>query len=99
MKYCYTLLLLLVVGIACKPKPLTGKDLEDRLKEAMTDYLHHNTQPGTTVEVKGVTYYPDKQNQAYICEFDVRMKNEKIDTTGKMTAAISSDFKTVTRHR
>lgn len=99
MRYCLTLMLILLAGIACKPKPLSGKELEDRLKEAMTDYLHQNTQPGTTVEVKGVTYYADQRNQAYICEFDVRMKNQQTDTTGKMSAAISSDFKTVTRHR
>ncbi|MBI1781588.1 MAG: hypothetical protein HYR66_09500 [Sphingobacteriales bacterium] len=99
MKYCYALLLVLALGIACKPKPLTGKELEDKLKTTMTDYLHKSMKPGTEVEIKDMTYYPDNIKNVYLCEFNVRVKYQQSDTTGKMSAAISTDFKTVNRTR
>jgi hypothetical protein len=99
MRYCYTLLLLLLLGVGCKPRALSGKELEDKLRKTMTEYLHKSMDLGTEVEVKDLSFYPDKIKDAYLCEFDVRIKHLNSDTTGKMSAQISSDFKTVTRTR
>ena len=97
MKYFYSLLLLLAMGIACKQKVLSGKELEDKLKQTMTDYLHKTLKSGTEVTIKDMIYYPDKIKKRYLCTFTVDMHTPVMDTTGIMKAEITNDFKEVTR--
>jgi len=99
MKYLYTLVFLLALGTGCKQKLLSGKELEDKLKETMTDFLHKTLQPGTEFTIKEMTYYPEKKKKLYICNFNVDLHIGNKDTTGMMTAYISNDFKKVDRTR
>lgn len=97
MKYSYSLLLLLALGTACKQKILSGKELEDKLKTTMSDYLHKTLKPGTEVTIKDVVYYPEKMQKLYICTFTVELRTPTSDTTGTMMAFIPNDFSKVTR--
>ena len=97
MKYFYSLLLFLVVGIACKQKILSGKELEDKLKETMADHLHKTLQPGTEVTIKDIVYYADQIKKHYICTFNVQVRTATKDTTGEMKATIPNDFSKVIR--
>jgi hypothetical protein len=97
MKYFFTFLLLLGLGSGCKQKILYGKELENKLKESMTDYLHKTLKPGTTFTINDMSYYPEKRRKYYICTFHVGMHNGNKDTTGVMTAFISNDFSKVDR--
>ena len=97
MKYFFTFILLLTLGTACKQKILSGKELEDKLKETMTDYLHKTLQPGTEFTITEMSYYAEKEKKYYICKFDVRMHAGNRDTTGVMTAIIPNDFSKVDR--
>lgn len=97
MKYFYTLVLLLALSTACRQKALSGKALEDKLTKTMADYLHQTLKPGTEVTIKDIVYYPEKMKNIYICTFNVELKTATSDTTGKMMALISNDFKKVTR--
>ena len=99
MKYLYTLVFLLALGTGCKQKLLSGKELEDKLKETMTVYLRKTLQPGTEFTIKDMTYYPEKKKKLYICNFNVDLHIGNKDTTGMMTAYISNDFKKVDRTR
>ena len=99
MKYLYTLVFLLALGTGCKQKLLSGKELEDKLKETMTDFLHKTLQPGTEFTIKEMTYYPEKKKKLYICNFNVDLHIGNKDTTGMMTAYISNDFNKVDRTR
>src|SRR6266480_5490443 len=95
MKYFFIFLFVLAAG--CKQKILSGKELEDKLKETMTDYLHKTLQPGIEVTIKDVSYYPEKKKKFYICAFNVNMHSDNKDTTGIMAATISNDFSEVHR--
>jgi hypothetical protein len=97
MKYFYSLILLLALGTACKQKVLSGKELEDKLKETMTEHLHKTLKPGTEFTIKDMTYYADKIKKYYICTFDVTVHSGNKDTSGVMKAFIPNDFSKVDR--
>jgi len=97
MKYLFTFILLLALGTGCKQKILSGIELENKLKETMTDYLHKTLRPGTEFKIKDLIYYPDKIKKVYICTFIVDMHTGKKDTTGNMIAFITNDFKKIER--
>jgi len=97
MKYFYSLILILALGIACKQKILSGKELEDKLKKTMADHLAKTLQPGTKYTIKEIIYYPDKIKKLYICTFQVEVQTATTDTTGTMTAYIPNDFSKVDR--
>jgi len=97
MKYFYSLILFLALGIACKQKILSGKELEDKLKETMADHLHKTLQPGAEVTIKDIVYYTDPIKKHYICTFNVAIHTPAKDTTGEMKATIPNDFSKVNR--
>lgn len=97
MKYFFTFILLLVLGTGCKPKVLSGKALEDKLIETMSDYLHKTLKPGVTFTIKDVIYYPEVDKKLYDCQFHVNMHYAKTDTLGIVAATITNDFKEVKR--
>ena len=97
MKYFFTFILLLGLSAGCKPKVLSGPELESKLIETMKDYLHKTLQPGTGFTIKDVIYYPEKMKKLYICQFHVNMHFGKNDTTGVVAATISNDFSKVER--
>ena len=97
MKNILIIILFLALNSGCKPKTLSGVDLENKLMETMDDYLHKTLQPGMVFKVKDVTYYPDKVKNLYLCEFHVSMHLHQKDTTGVMAASITPDFLTVSR--
>lgn len=97
MRYIFTFLFFALVSTGCKQKVLEGKALEDKLKETMTEHLHNTLRPGTTFEIKDLTYYTEKEKKRYICLFRVNVKSGNSDTTGVMRAFISNDFKKVDR--
>ena len=93
----YSLILFLILGIACKQKILSGKELEDKLKETMGDHLHKTLKPGTEFKIKEMIYYADPIKKLYLCTFTVDMHTAAKDTTGTMMALIPNDFSKVTR--
>ena len=97
MKYFLTFILLLAVGAGCKPKVITGAELENKLIETMNDYLHKTLQQRVEFTIKDVTYYPEKTKKLYICQFHVNMHFSNKDTTGIVSATISNDFSKVVR--
>jgi len=97
MKYFFTIILFLAIATGCRQKILSGKELEDKLKETMTEYLHKTLHPRTEFTIKDLSYYPEKKKKYYICTFNVGMHTGKKDTTGIMTAFISNDFSKVER--
>jgi hypothetical protein len=97
MRYFFSVLLFTLLTTGCKQKVLSGKELEDKLKETMIEYLHKTMRSGTEVKIREMTWYPDKERKIYLCEFSVGVHTAASDTTGIMRASISQDFKTVTR--
>ena len=97
MKQIIALVFLVAFVTGCKPKVLTGKDLENKLKETMTNYLDTTSIPGAKFIVKDVVYYPEAEKKDYICHFNVEMHSPNGDTTGTVVATITNDFKTVKR--
>ena len=97
MKYFYSLILFLALAIACKQKILSGKELDDKLKETMAEYLHKTLQPGTEITIKDIIYYADPIKKHYICTFNVELHTATKDTTGEMKATIPNDFSKVIR--
>jgi hypothetical protein len=95
--YFFILLLSLVIVDGCKQKALSGQELENKLKETMLDHLHKTMKVGTQVDIRELTYYPDKERQMYICQFSVHVHTPTTDTTGIMRAFISNDFEKVER--
>ncbi|NCI47124.1 hypothetical protein [Sediminibacterium soli] len=97
MKNVFVTLLLLLTLFACN-KALKPEEIEQKLKESMSEYLNHspeNNAAGTSFVVKDVTYYPARE--FYECEFTVEMKRGNTDTTGIMKAKVSPDFSKVIR--
>lgn len=98
MKRIGVFLLLGLLLSACK-QGMTASDrekLEAKLMTTMGDYLQKNNgRPGVTFKVVEVTFFSEKDH--HTCEFNVIMHYDNKDTTGKMKAFISNDFKTVTR--
>ncbi len=99
MKYFFTFILLLTLGSGCKPKVLSGVELQNKLIATMDDYLHKTLQPGVTFTIKDVIYYPQQDKKNYICQFHVDMHFKSKDTTGIVAATISNDFNKVIRER
>jgi hypothetical protein len=98
MKYCITFLVIFSLAVGCKPKILSGKELENKLMETMSNYLDTTLQPGTQVKIKKVIYFTDVEKKQYLCHFDVDLHYNR-DTSGVMMATISNDFNTVSRNR
>ncbi|TMI68392.1 MAG: hypothetical protein E6H09_22760 [Bacteroidetes bacterium] len=96
-RYFFIALFISILSVGCEQKVLSGKDLEDKLKATMTEHLQKTLRPGTSFEIKDMTYYPDKIKNCFICVFDVRVKSANSDTTGTMKAFISPDFTKVER--
>jgi hypothetical protein len=96
MRYFF-LLVLLTVGLACKPKILSGEKLENKLIETMQEHLDKNAKPGVSYKVEDVAFYPEKKEKRYRCDFHVQMHHDKVDTTGVMSAIIPNDFSKVER--
>lgn len=97
MKYSLILLLLFVLAAGCKPKVLTGKALESKLKSTMKNYLDTTLQPGVSFKIEDVIYYPQVNEKNYICQFHVQMNFKNKDTLGIVAATISNDFLKVER--
>jgi hypothetical protein len=97
MRYIFTLLLFVLLGTGCKQKILSGKELEDKLKETMGDYLHKTLKPETQFDIRDLTYYADKEKKRYICQFKVNVHTPTSDTTGIMRVFITNDFTKVDR--
>lgn len=97
MKYFFAFTLLLAICTGCKPKILSGAELENKLIGTMKDHLHKTLEPGVEFSIKDVTYYPEKMKKLYICQFHVNMRYGKKDTTGIVAATISNDFSKVVR--
>lgn len=97
MRSFFTFILLLWLGAGCKPKILSGAELENKLIETMKDHLDKTLQPGVKFTIKDVAYYPEKIKKQYLCQFHVHMRFNTHDTTGVMAATISNDFKEVKR--
>jgi hypothetical protein len=95
MKYFISLLFVLLMGAGCKQKPMTEAQVENKLKKTMNDYLGKDGKSNVVFTVKDVIYYSEKEY--YYCEFKVSMRADNKDSTGTMTAIISSDFSTVER--
>jgi hypothetical protein len=98
MKYIFIPAILLVFA-ACKQKVLSGAELENKLIETMQDYLDHTPHAGVAFKVKDVTYYAEKKEKKYICNFHVSMRTNTTDTTGLMSAVIPNDFSSVERRQ
>ena len=99
MKYFLACIILLALGAGCKPKILSGVELENKLKETMKDYLDTTLRPGVTATVKDVTFYTEKDKKRYLCRFHVSMHFGNKDTTGTVAAIITNDFTKVEREQ
>ena len=101
MRYSSIALLCFALLISCKAKDNTSVGLKDDLMKAMQAYLYqtqvNNDSSNVKYRVQDVVYYDDNIKHKYVCEFTVNMKEKLFDTTGKMKAYISKDFKTVER--
>ncbi len=94
-----TLIFFLCFVFACKTKD-PAAELENNLKQTMQTYLYNqvnNDSSNVKYHVEKVNYYNDNLKKKYICEFTVHLKAKLFDTTGKMKAYVSRDFKTVER--
>ena len=97
MKPALAILAFLVVCISCKQKVLSGKELEDKLKETMSDHLRKTLQPDVTFKITDLIYYPDQIKKHYNCTFKVEIHGPAKDTVGEMKALIPNDFSKVDR--
>jgi len=97
MRCFFILVAILIIDGGCKPKVLSGAELDKKLIKTMQGYLDKEAKPGVIYKVQDVTYYSDKEKKQYNCEFHVNMRKDKIDTTGIMTANIPNDFSKVER--
>jgi len=99
MRSLFAFACLLVIATACKQKIISGPELENKLIKTMQDYLDKTAKPGAVYKVEDVTFFADKTNKRYLCEFHVNMKVSqlKLDTTGLMRANIPNDFSKVER--
>lgn len=99
MKYIVLFIVVLSLGVGCKPRVLKGGALKNKLIETMSDYL--NAKPSDTTPkfiVKEITFFPNTMGKPfYNCTFTVEMRSKNKDTTGVMAAEITNDFKKVSR--
>ena len=110
MKLSTCLLLLAFLVFGCKIKNDLSTVSED-LMTTMQSYLYRSNVNNDSSKVKyrvlDVIYFNDTLKKRYVCVFKVHLKENIVDTsgkmkthfdtTGKMEAYISKDFKTVTR--
>ncbi len=99
MRYVIAVFFLMTVVTACKPRVLSGKELEAQLKTTMKNYLDTALEKGTQVTIEGLEYYVNKPTKEYICHFTVKLHSGKVDTTGLMIATIPNDFSKVKRFK
>ena len=99
MRHFFTLVLLSTLVTGCKQKVISGAELENKLKKTMQDYHNETGKPGAVYKVEDVTFFADKGEKLYNCEFQVNVKAiaVKLDTTGIMKADIPNDFSKVMR--
>jgi hypothetical protein len=97
VRYFFTILLLLIIGAACKPKRPQRNFLKSKLIETMSIYLHKTLQPGVNFTIQDVMYVPEKAQKLFVCQFNVNIHYQGRDTLGTMQATISYDFDKVTR--
>jgi hypothetical protein len=94
----FSLLLLLLLSCNNNPKSSFDEKIASRLMTTMQKFLYEQVSNDSTkvkYHVNKVYYFETKQ--IYLCEFNVRVVSQKLDTTGVMTADISRDFLTVKR--
>jgi hypothetical protein len=99
MRHFFTFVLLFAFAAGCKPRVLSGTELDKKLIETMSDYLHKTLEPGVKFEIKDVIYYPEVNSKMYDCQFHVNMHYKDKDTTGIVEATITNDFKKISRTR
>lgn len=94
---------LLCIAFACVHKAEdTPEELKAKLNATMTAYLYKSINNDSSKVKYHITdvIYSDIPN-GWVCEFTVKMHEERpdriIDTTGHMSARISTDFQTVFR--
>ncbi|HVZ97027.1 MAG TPA: hypothetical protein VG847_09145 [Chitinophagaceae bacterium] len=97
MRYLVSVIFLFTAFTACKPKVLSGKELDAQLKTTMKNYLDSTLAPGTEVTIVNLEYYVDKPYKEYVCHFTVKLHSARLDTTGIMIATIPNDFSKVKR--
>jgi hypothetical protein len=97
VKYFFTVILLLIIGAACKPKTPQRTFLKNKLIETMSVYLHKTLQPGVSFTIQDVSCFPEKAQRLFVCQFNVDIHYRDRDTSGIMLATISYDFDKVTR--
>lgn len=98
MKKGLVVLLLSLAALGCKQQMSASEraELEKKLMTTMQEYLQKNNgKPTVTFTVTDVAFFSEKDH--HTCEFNVSMHFDNRDTSGKMKAFISKDFKTVTR--
>ncbi len=92
--------ILFIVSFAACNANLSPKEVEQKLKTAMNDYLYKSVNYDSSkvkYRVQNVVYFNDKDY--YDCEFKVFMSvTGGKDSIGSMNARISKDFKTVLRN-
>ena len=96
MRIAFVLSLLVFTGSCMKKRG--REDIERDLKTAMSRSLNSDPDIDTSVvkfTVLEVAYFEEKES--YACEFKVKMKTNRIDTTGMMSANIAKDFRKVVR--
>ncbi len=92
--------LIFAMAFSCKAKDSTPEGIKDDLKKTMQTYLYsevNNDSSNIKYNIEDVIYFDDNLKHRYVCEFTVNLKEKLFDTTGKMKAYISKDFKTVQR--
>lgn len=101
MKKLTALLLFTSLVFACRHQTAdTPEEVKLKLKKTMTNFLYkgiNNDSTHVKYQVLDVVYFDDVKKDEYVCEFDVRMKERNLDTTGKMSARISRDMTRVFR--
>jgi hypothetical protein len=93
----FALICSLLVLFACKKK-MDRQELETQLKKAMYRGLYQNINNDSSVvkyDVLTVNFFEEKD--LYDCEFTVRLRKPGYDTTGRMAATITKDFKEMHR--
>jgi len=102
MKKMFSVLLLCFVFACVHKAEYTPEELKAKLNETMTTYLYKSINNDSTKVKYHITdvIYSAIPN-GWVCEFTVKMHENRpdriIDTTGRMSARISTDFQTVFR--
>jgi hypothetical protein len=89
----------LITSAGCQKK-YTRQEIVQKLSDAFSKSLYervHNDSSKVKYYIKDVIFYDDRKYDIYLCEFKVRMVDQRVDTTGIMGATISKDFTKVIR--